>query len=120
MAASRFRARLNRSATRMKCFPIPITPRLYPIGVAQSIQVLDSQEWVVTRMPSLSISSGQGFGQGGANLHASQLAQEMFQSQALLGEAVDGVQSVALVVVQFPWASETQNGQVHQVVNFRP
>lgn len=95
-----------------------VAVELGPMGF--DVPVGKDGQWVVTRIPSLSISSGQGFGQGGANLHASQLTQEMFQGQVLVGEAVDGFQSVALVVVQFPWASETQNGQVHQVVNFRP
>ena len=78
--------------------------------------VSEDEERVIPRIPGLAVALSQRIGQGIPYLQAGELAQEVFQGEVLIGEAIQHLQPLSLIVVQLVGAGQTQDGQVEQMI----
>lgn len=91
---------------------------LGPVGL--DVPVGEDEQGLVDWVPGLTVDTGQGVSQRITYLQAGELTQKMLQGQVLVGEPMQHFQPLPLIVVQVPRASEAQNGQVQQMIQFVP
>ena len=92
--------------------------RLGPVGLGMPIRE-DKQRrraWI----PGLAVAIGQGVRQGIAHLQLGQFAQKVLQRQVFVGEAMQNLQPLTLIVIQVARATQTEQGQVEQVIQLVP
>ena len=82
--------------------------------------IREDQQRRLARIPGLAVAIGQGVRQGIAHLQLGQFAQKVLQRQVFVGEAMQDLQPLTLVVIQITRTTQTEQRQVEQVIQLVP